>query len=987
MSTRSGSLPLGRRSCFGVLAVLVAATVVGFGVIATPGDAKVLPDGVTISVTPTADVVDGTKVTVNVKARPDIMIGQLWIKQCKLGVPYDDGNDIQYFNGKCPPSPVSSSADSEIIVSREGAFVLSRTSAGLDVPFRVGSGTTEWAPGSGATSSLTCGPEDPCALVVRVLIAGQYYFSVTRLDFVDADPIAGCGGPDDGVLQSAGSDELADAWARWTREYCTTPGAGGAPSTATFGSGEGPAVSGFSSGLNDIAYTASAYNSDIALQPAGTSTRAAVAVPVAINAVVFATGSGRIATVNGEPVSKVPYSTLKLTQADAAALTGGGVFWAERPDRPYRDSILGLNPELEGSLYYGGGKPDTAGVYAQSTTLSSTWFLTDFLRHRAPDHFTAVGTDFTGTRPATSNFAQAQPTYSNALRLVTGRPSLAKVIDAAALDEFVGGPIWTITDLATAKAFDLGLVALESSPGTFVEPNAQTLAAGVSTLKRDEQGLLVPDTGAAPPPPAVAVQAAVDPYPLTYVVYALVPAEPLVNADCTSRTASQKLLSGWLSFITTNGQTMLPDGLQPLPPALVSEAKSKIELVGTAPVTGSCAGQTGTTGDSSGGSGSLPAGVLPSSLPSSKLPSGPQSLPIATASPPGTASNPSGASDTERIAAVPVFSQHELPDTMGGVVALIGIALVSTLGVFLTARAADGSGAMSGEGGFVVPGGQRTVLSVVILWLLVALASVALVVYQLGPLLQQRDQRSLLEQYRQELRAAAFANEGLPGAAEKSSARKPPEIGEAVGILEIGDIGLRQVTVEGVGPSQTDEGPGHVPGTAALGQPGNSVVIARRNTYGGSFSNVADVRRGTKIVVTTTQGQSVYSVRSVEERELKPGLFGASKDDRLTLVTSATRSPFNSEKAAVVVAVMRDLPFERTAQGARTKDQTSVAGRSDVWPAIALALVVYLAVLASSVFVYRRFRFVVAYALTIAPIVAVTVLFAESLGMLLPSWT
>ena len=39
---------------------------------------------------------------------------------------------------------------------------------------------------------------------------------------------------------------------------------------------------------------------------------------------------------------------------------------------------------------------------------------------------------------------------------------------------------------------------------------------------------------------------------------------------------------------------------------------------------------------------------------------------------------------------------------------------------------------------------------------------------------------------------------------------------------------LSQVAVEGVGPEQTRKGPGHVPGTAGLGQPGNAAVVGRR---------------------------------------------------------------------------------------------------------------------------------------------------------------
>ena len=41
------------------------------------------------------------------------------------------------------------------------------------------------------------------------------------------------------------------------------------------------------------------------------------------------------------------------------------------------------------------------------------------------------------------------------------------------------------------------------------------------------------------------------------------------------------------------------------------------------------------------------------------------------------------------------------------------------------------------------------------------------------------------------------------------------------GILEINAMQLRQVVVEDVGPDQTRQGPGHAPGTAGVGQPGD----------------------------------------------------------------------------------------------------------------------------------------------------------------------
>ena len=40
------------------------------------------------------------------------------------------------------------------------------------------------------------------------------------LTFKDTDPIAGCGGPATGILQSGGSDRMQDAWISWTLNEC-----------------------------------------------------------------------------------------------------------------------------------------------------------------------------------------------------------------------------------------------------------------------------------------------------------------------------------------------------------------------------------------------------------------------------------------------------------------------------------------------------------------------------------------------------------------------------------------------------------------------------------------------------------------------------------------------------------------------------------------------------------------------------------------------
>jgi len=143
------------------------------------------------------------------------------------------------------------------------------------------------------------------------------------------------------------------------------------------------------------------------------------------------------------------------------------------------------------------------------------------------------------------------------------------------------------------------------------------------------------------------------------------------------------------------------------------------------------------------------------------------------------------------------------------------------------------------------------------LWIVIAVVILGIVLYLVEPMFQQREQGLLLERYRTSIDKAANQSTGLGGVEVSSIA---PSIGSAVGILEIGAIGMRQVVVEGTAASNTMVGPGHVPGTAAPGQPGNAVIVGRNSMYGGPFGDLSKMAVGDQIVVSTTQGQSLYEV-------------------------------------------------------------------------------------------------------------------------------
>lgn len=320
--------------------------------------------------------------------------------------------------------------------------------------------------------------------------------------------------------------------------------------------------------------------------------------------------------------------------------------------------------------------------------------------------------------------------------------------------------------------------------------------------------------------------------------------------------------------------------------------------------------------------------------------------------------------------------------------------------------------------------------SLIAIWAVVVVVALGLVLYMLEPLFQQRTQRALLDQYRAAIEQSTFQAEGLAGI---EIPKKAPEPGSPVAILEIGRLSLQQVVVEGVSPSATADGPGHVPGTAGPGQPGNSAIVGRRAMYGGPFNTVGQLVDGDEILVSTTQGESVYKVTRVRELELTTDqrldgastgasigsdpaptdagtplddageaandllagegpftiddLYAPSKDDRLTLVTSASPLPTNNQRVWVVTAKMAGKPFQPTPQNGRTDGQTGATGDPAAWAPALLALLALVATGAGAVVVYRRSSLRVAYLLTVPPLLVFVVLTAEQLSHLLPAWT
>ncbi|MDP9073758.1 MAG: sortase [Actinomycetota bacterium] len=281
---------------------------------------------------------------------------------------------------------------------------------------------------------------------------------------------------------------------------------------------------------------------------------------------------------------------------------------------------------------------------------------------------------------------------------------------------------------------------------------------------------------------------------------------------------------------------------------------------------------------------------------------------------------------------------------------------------------------------------RRRVLGWSLVWVAALIAGTAFVIYGFGPLFQAREQRRLINQYKQDISRSANESSGLGGV---STPTKAPNIGTPVAILEIGAIKLQQAVIEGGYAAQTRRGPGHIAGTAGLGQPGNSVVVGRAHAFGGSFGAIGRLRPGDQILVTTTQGQSVYRVTNVRHSSLGSvdGTYGPSRDNRLTLVTSGSTLPWNSTDATVVVATIEGLPFPPTLQNGRGSSGLGVHGDTDADASVVLAMFAFAVTISASIALYRRVHPATAYLLSIGPLMATAIIAGETLTRLLPGWT
>jgi sortase A len=139
------------------------------------------------------------------------------------------------------------------------------------------------------------------------------------------------------------------------------------------------------------------------------------------------------------------------------------------------------------------------------------------------------------------------------------------------------------------------------------------------------------------------------------------------------------------------------------------------------------------------------------------------------------------------------------------------------------------------------------------------LVALLFVVYQLfvTDLLNDQRQEALSDRLRATW-AEGQAWAPPPGGPAASAIEVP--IGAAFAVLHIPRLGsdYRRVVLEGTAEAQLAQGPGHYPGTAMPGRPGNVAIAGHRVGKGSPFLDLDALRPGDPIVLETRDAWFVY---------------------------------------------------------------------------------------------------------------------------------
>jgi LPXTG-site transpeptidase (sortase) family protein len=265
---------------------------------------------------------------------------------------------------------------------------------------------------------------------------------------------------------------------------------------------------------------------------------------------------------------------------------------------------------------------------------------------------------------------------------------------------------------------------------------------------------------------------------------------------------------------------------------------------------------------------------------------------------------------------------------------------------------------------------------------------VALGVFILGgsALVHDREQRTLQREFR-----AAAANVTLDpqfeiGADGLVTGMRRVPIGVVLARIRIPAIGVDEIVVEGTSSNQTRRGPGHLVSSPLPGQFGNSVLIGRRMSYGGSFRHLDELRSGDRIEVAGGLGDLRYVIRDVGFAPADDASVFATLDGRntLTLITSDPRISASRRLVAVAELDGRAQGFSPSRVAPRDAD-LGLGSDLAAWVPLVLALQALLVVSLLAVWLATRWSRACAWLTATPLLIASSWLVFEQATRLLPA--
>ncbi len=207
----------------------------------------------TVTVTDNGNVTDGQAAHIRVQANTGAVY-EIRAHLCAAGANISTTLDFSYDGAYCTPSPVSGGSDAETILANGSGLPGGKG----DLAFRIGAGTgKQWTDYWGATHTLTCGPQSPCALVVQLQVTDNTFFATLPICY---------GAPCAKGAESPGPDA--------TQPSSATPTSTAAPATPTGAKGASAAGGGSAGTKVQGAATAKTHKvTDVELTAGSTAAR------------------------------------------------------------------------------------------------------------------------------------------------------------------------------------------------------------------------------------------------------------------------------------------------------------------------------------------------------------------------------------------------------------------------------------------------------------------------------------------------------------------------------------------------------------------------------------------------------------------------------------------------------------------------------------------------------------------------------------------